>query len=25
VPYVAATLWPTWRSSVIDPDAVIRS
>ena len=25
VPYVAATLWPTWRSAVIDPDTVIRS
>jgi len=25
VPYVGATLWPTWRSAVIDPDAVIRS
>ena len=25
VPYVGATVWPSWRSSVIDPDAVIRS
>lgn len=25
VPYVGATLWPIWRSAVIDPDAVIRS